>query len=103
MFTFHGTNPILMWLVWLLVLILLFIFNEISRKSKILGFLSFVVLPIILSILWFTVLKGKSYTDWFHLAKVYSATAGCIGFWAIRFVKGKRKDGSTWYLKDYKL
>ncbi len=25
--------------------------------------------------------------DWFHLAKVYSSTAGCIGFWCIRHVK----------------
>lgn len=103
MFTFHGTNSIMMWGVWLCVLVALFFLNEISRKSKELGFLFFVILPICLSVLWFTALKGNSYTDWFHLAKVYSATAGCIGFWAIRFLKGKRKDGSIWRLRDYKI
>lgn len=50
---------------------------------------SFVVLPIILTITWFTVLKDVTYTDWFHLAKVYSATAGCIGFWFIRHIEKK--------------
>lgn len=102
MFTFNGTSSLIMWLVWFAVLALLFILNEVSRRSKTLGFIFFVILPIVLSILWFTVLQGKSYTDWFHIAKVYSATAGCIGFWAIRFVKGKRKDGSEWKLRDYK-
>lgn len=103
MFTFHGTNTILMWVVWICVLATLFVLNEVARKSKELGFVFFVILPVVLSILWFTVLKGRSYTDWFHLAKVYSSTAGCIGFWAIRFVEGKRKDGSVWRLRDYKL
>lgn len=102
MFTFNGTNPLIMWLVWLCVFGLLFILNEISRRSKYLGLLFFVVIPIILSILWFTILKGNSYTDWFHVAKVYSALAGCIGFWLIRHLKGKRKDGSIWKLSEYK-
>jgi len=26
--------------------------------------------------------------DWFHWAKVYSALAGCLGFLAIRHIKG---------------
>jgi hypothetical protein len=45
-------------------------------------------LPIGLSILWATVLRESTYLDWFHLAKVYSSTAGCIGFWCIKHIKG---------------
>lgn len=95
MFTFNGSSPLMMWLVWLGVLTTLFILNEVSRRSKIAGLIFFIALPIALTISWFTVLKGRSYTDWFHLAKVYSATAGCIGFWFIRHGKIKGKALST--------
>lgn len=103
MFTFHGTSSLLMWVVWAIVFIVLFGLNELSRRSKWIGFGCFVILPVVLSILWFTVLKGNTYTDWFHLAKVYSATAGCIGFWCIRHLEGKRKDGTHWKLSENKL
>lgn len=63
----------------------------------------FFILPLILSILWFTVLSDTTYTDWFHLAKVYSSTAGCIGFWCIRHVKWKNKlTGEEWRLSHKK-
>jgi len=75
-----------------------------TRRNKWVGLFSFVGLPIILSILWFTVLKDKTYTDWFHIAKVYSATAGCIGFWCIRHLRGKnRKTGKEWRLADNRI
>jgi hypothetical protein len=89
--------------MWLLVLALLFGLNEITRRFKWVGLFCFVVVPIILSILWFTVLKDSTLTDWFHLAKVYSSTAGCIGFWCIRHVKGKNKLGEEWHLSNYKI
>ena len=60
-------------------------------------------LPVIGTVTWFTVLKGIAYTDWFHLAKYYSSTAGCIFFWCFRYVKGTRKDGTTWELKNNKI
>jgi hypothetical protein len=62
----------------------------------------FVVLPIILTILWLTVLSGSAYMDWFHLAKVYSSTAGCIGFWCIRHLRGTLKGGKEWRLSEMK-
>lgn len=41
---------------------------------------------------------------WFHLAKVYSSTEGCIGFWCIRHVHGKdKKTGKEWKLVDNKI
>ncbi|NLU52909.1 MAG: hypothetical protein GXX10_08625 [Clostridiaceae bacterium] len=106
MFTFNydaGASALSVWLVWFAVLIALFVFNEITRRFKFVGLACFVGLPVILSVLWFTVLKDKTYTDWFHIAKVYSATAGCIGFWCIRHLRGKnKKTGKEWRLSDSK-
>ena len=108
MFTFNyaeGATVASAWIVWFIVLAALFLFNEFSRRSKTGAFISFIVLPVVLSILWFTVLKDKTYTDWFHIAKVYSSTAGCIGFWFIRHYKKKDKlTGEVlWRLSEKKL
>ena len=73
MFRFNyaeGAGFLSVWLVWIAVLLALFLLNEITRRSKVAGFLGFVVLPATLSLLWFTVMKETTYTDWFHLAKV---------------------------------
>ncbi|MGO5053304.1 DUF5692 family protein [Lachnospiraceae bacterium LCP25S3_G4] len=89
MFVFaEGVSTTLVWLVWLVVFLMLFGLNEVTRRFKWIGFGCFVILPIVLTILWVTVLRGTTYMDWFHLAKVYSSTAGCIGFWCIRHIKG---------------
>lgn len=98
-----GASSISVWGVWIIVFVALFGLNEVARRWKYVGFFFFVVLPIVLSILWFTVLSDTTYTDWFHLAKVYSSTAGCIGFWCIRHVKWKNKStGKEWRLADKK-
>lgn len=106
MFSFNyndGATLLGVWGVWLLVLAILFGLNEITRRWKYIGLFSFVVLPTGLSILWFTTLRDSTYTDWFHLAKVYSATAGCIGFWLIRYIQGVNKTtGKVWRLSDMK-
>jgi hypothetical protein len=106
MFRFNyeaGANGGMVWLVWILVFAILFVANELTRRSTVVGFACFVVLPIVLSVLWFTVLSDTTYTDWFHLAKVYSSIAGCIGFWCIRHVHGtNKKTGKTWRLSDFK-
>lgn len=106
MFSFNwneGATLFSSWGMWLLILIALFVFNEFSRRSKVGAFLSFIALPIVLSILWFTVLREKTYTDWFHLAKVYSALAGCIGFWFIRHYQKKDSNGRVlWKLSEKK-
>lgn len=104
MFSFaEGASSFSVWLVWIGIFAALFILNEITRRSTIAGFLAFVVAPAVLTVLWFTVFKDTTYTDWFHLAKVYSATAGCIGFWCIRHVKGKDKStGKEWRLSEKK-
>lgn len=106
MFTFNyaaGATTFSALGMWLVVLAALFLFNEFSRRSKAGAFISFIILPAILSVLWFTVLREKTYTDWFHVAKVYSALAGCIGFWLIRHYQKKDKEGNVlWRLADKK-
>ena len=107
MFQFNyagGANFAAVWLVWLGVFAALFALNEFSRRFKWAGFACFFVLPVVLSVLWFTVLSDTTYTDWFHLAKVYSSTAGCIGFWCIRHLRGKNKiTGKEWRLSENKI
>lgn len=90
--------------IWVVVMISLFIFNEIARRFKWAGFVSFIILPILLTFTWFTVLKDVTYTDWFHLLKVYSATIGSIGFWCIRYLEKKDKNTGEviWRLADKK-
>lgn len=108
MFEFNyveGATMFSAWGMWFVVFIGLFLFNEFSRRQKWAGFFSFVILPIILTVVWMTVLKDVTYTDWFHLAKVYSATAGCIGFWCIRHIEKKDKITGevVWRLADNKI
>ncbi|WP_312651400.1 DUF5692 family protein [Aminipila sp.] len=108
MFTFNYAEDATFfsaWGIWLVVFAGLFLFNEFARRWKWAGFFSFIVLPVILSIMWATVLKEKTYTDWFHLAKVYSATAGCVGFWCIRHMEKTDKITGqiTWRLAENKI
>lgn len=107
MFRFNyaeGAGFLSVWLVWISVFVILFLLNEVTRRFKVAGILGFMVLPAVLSVLWFTVLEETTYTDWFHLAKVYSATAGCIGFWCIRHVRGtNKKTGKEWALANNKI
>ncbi|BCJ93965.1 hypothetical protein acsn021_15340 [Anaerocolumna cellulosilytica] len=106
MFSFQygeGASVLSVWGVWFVIVAALFGLNELLRRYKYIGFFSFFILPVIVSVLWFTVLKDTTYTDWFHLAKVYSATAGCIGFWCIRHVRYKNKlTGKVHRLSDKK-
>lgn len=100
MFLFNtaaGANFFTITGIWLVVLLSLFIFNEVSRRFKWAGLFSFVALPVMLTVLWITIMKEETYTDWFHLAKVYSATIGSLGFWLIRH--WERKDSVTGKIK----
>ncbi|MHB8097491.1 MAG: DUF5692 family protein [Erysipelotrichaceae bacterium] len=102
--TLEGGNFLAAFSMWIVVFVCLFVFNEVARRFKWMGFISFVVLPVILTIVWFTVMKDTTYTDWFHLAKVYSATAGSIGFWLIRHYEKKDKEGNViWRLATNKI
>lgn len=99
----NGFSTVTVILIWIAVFASLVILNEISRRWKWSGFFFYFCLPVIGTVIWFTALKGIAYTDWFHMAKYYSSTAGCIFFWCFRYIKGTRKDGTTWELKNNKL
>lgn len=89
MFLFEAMPwySILMWFVVLGGLILL---NEVARRSKWAALVLFVALPIVLTIFVWpnTAGEGSSTGTWFHWVKVYSALAGCLGFMALRYIKG---------------
>jgi len=78
---------IVMWFVVLGGLILL---NELARLNKWFSLFLFLALPAVLTFtVWrYTATPGSSVGTWFHWAKVYSALAGCLGFLAIRNIKG---------------
>lgn len=101
---FEFTNFLASMGMWLVILVGLFLLNELTRRWKIAGFIGFIVVPIIMTVIWFTLLSDTTYTDWFHLAKVYSSTAGCIGFWLIRHWEKKDKTTGNviWRLRDKK-
>jgi len=107
MFSFNyaeGATLVMPWLASIAILAFLFIHNEFARRFKWVGLLSFTALPLILTIVWMTVLKEDTYTDWFHIAKVYSCTIAALGFWFIRHYEKKDKiTGKViWKLSDKK-
>lgn len=76
--------------MWFVVLGGLMFVNELTRKSKWISLFVYLALPIILTFTVWTHTAGpdSSVGTWFHWAKVYSALAGCLGFLALRFIKG---------------
>jgi hypothetical protein len=102
--TLEGGSFLAAFSMWIVVFVCLFVFNEVARRFKWMGFFSFVVLPVILTVIWFTVMKETTYTDWFHLGYLYSATVGSIGFWLIRHYEKKDNDGKViWRLATNKI
>lgn len=75
--------------ILIVMLILLIILNEVTRRNKWMAISMYIVLPIILSIfLWpKSAGDGTSGGYWFAWVKTFSALAGVIGFMAIRYIK----------------
>jgi hypothetical protein len=103
LFQVYGENALYQWLGWLLVLVCLILVNEFARRSKRGGIICFLVLPGALTV-YFIVLSVsaaqgaqwavdnqtvKYMPGWFHYAKLYAATIGCIGFMALKYKWGK--------------
>lgn len=101
-FQVYGEFSSYQFLGWILVFAGLIITNEIQRRSKIGGYAFFVALPIALTIYFVAIyigaargaewaLNNQTYTNmnsWFHYAKLYAATAGCIGFMMLKYKQG---------------
>lgn len=84
----HLTFSTLAMLV--IVVAALMVLNELARANKWVALALFILLPVLLTIfVWPTTAgPGSSTGTWFHWVKVYSALAGCLGFLALRFIKG---------------
>lgn len=103
LFQVYGENALYQWVGWALVFISLILLNEFARRSKIGGLLCFIALPAGLTVYFIAIKVGVGMgqewaltnqthlymNGWFHYAKLYAATAGCIGFMALKYRWGK--------------
>ena len=103
LFQVYGENAMFQWLGWIMVFAGLIIANEIARRSKIGGIVCFLGIPAVLTVYFISIyvcagmgmewaLTNPTYAhmnSWFHYAKLYAATAGCIGFMMLKYGWGK--------------
>ena len=103
LFDVYGPNALYQWLGLAMVLVLLILLNEFARRTKFGGMFMFFGVCGAMTVYCLAVeigaaagaewaLANPTHTDmnsWFHYAKVYAATAGCIGFMMIKYSWGK--------------
>lgn len=99
LFQIYGDNAGWQLFGWLLVFAGLILANEIARRTKAGGIFCFLILPAALTVYFIAIyvgaaqgaewaLNNPTYThmnSWFHYAKLYAATAGCIGFMMLKY------------------
>lgn len=102
-FQLYGETAGWQLLGWLMVFVGLVVMNEVARRSKAGGIACFIALPAALTIYFIAIYVGAAngaewalnndtyvhMNSWFHYAKLYAATAGCIGFMILKFHWGK--------------
>ncbi len=102
LFQVYGELSIYQVIGWLLVFTGLVVANEIARRSKLGGYTFFYIIPAVLTVYFIAIyvcaaqgadwaLNNPTYVhmnSWFHYAKLYAATAGCIGFMWLKYKKG---------------
>ena len=102
LFQLYGERAGFQLLGWLLVFLGLILTNEIARRSKKGGIFFFLELPGVLTVYFIAVAVGASMgaqwalnnptylymNSWFHYAKLYAATIGCIGFMMLKYQWG---------------
>lgn len=112
LFQIYGENAIYQLLGWLLVFVGLILANELARRSKAGGIFCFQILPAGLTVYFIAIAVGASMgaqwalnnptylymNGWFHYAKLYAATAGCIGFMMLKYGWGV---GKTHWFKAF--
>ena len=99
LFDVYGPNALYQWAGLIIVLVALILLNEFARRSKAGGIFMFFGVCGAMTVYCLAVeigaamgaewaLTNPTHTDmnsWFHYAKVYAATAGCIGFMMLKF------------------
>lgn len=102
-FQIYGETAGWQLLGWLMVFVGLVVMNEVARRSKAGGIACFLVLPAVLTVYFIAIYAGAAMgaewalhndtyvhmNSWFHYAKLYAATAGCIGFMILKYHWGK--------------
>ena len=103
LFQIYGETALYQLLGFVLVFTGLVLANEFARRTKTGGIICFLVLPAVLTVYFIAIaigahagaelaLNNQTYTNmnsWFHYAKLYAATAGCIGFMMLKYSWGK--------------
>ena len=103
LFDVYGPNALYQWMGLIMVLVALILLNEFARRTKAGGIFMFIGVCAAMTVYCIAVevgaamgaewaLNNPTYTTmggWFHYAKVYAATAGCIGFMALKYGWGK--------------
>ncbi|MGP1587508.1 MAG: DUF5692 family protein [Treponemataceae bacterium] len=102
LFQIYGSTSATQLLGWVLVFVGLILLNELGRRTKWGGILVFMLIPAALTVYFIVGQIGlrvspekfsehycfKYMNGWFHYAKLYAATAGCIGFIMIKYKWG---------------
>jgi hypothetical protein len=112
LFQIYGSGSYWQLLGWVMVFVGLILVNEIARRTKLGGILTLVILPAALTVYFIAIyigaasgadwaLNNQTYihmNSWFHYAKLYAATIGCIGFMMLKY---KWSIGKTEWFKVY--
>ncbi len=102
-FQIYGETTWFQILGWVMVFAGLVLANEFARRSKLGGILCFLALPAALTVYFVAIYVGAALgqdwalnndtyvymNSWFHYAKLYAATIGCIGFMVLKYKWGK--------------
>ena len=105
LFQVYGENSMYQILGWVLVFTALILTNEIQRRTKLGGYGFFVgvlgVLTVYFIAIYVAAARGAEWAlnnptyvymnSWFHYAKLYAASAGCIGFMWLKYKTGLGK------------
>ncbi len=109
LFQIYGETAGYQLLGWVLVFLGLVLCNELARRSKAGGVFFFLALPAVLTVYFIAIYVGAGMgagwaltndtyvymNSWFHYAKLYAATAGCIGFMMLKYKWGVGK--TQWF------
>lgn len=112
LFQIYGETSLYQLLGWVMVFVGLILANEFARRSKWGGIACFLILPAGLTIYFISIYVGAAMgakwalnndtylymNSWFHYAKLYAATAGCIGFMMLKY---KWSIGKTEWFKVF--
>lgn len=111
-FQVYGEDSVYQFLGWILVFTGLILANEFARGSVQGGFISFLGLPLLITVYLFIVnicaglgfswaLNNQTYVrmnGWFHYAKLYAANIGSLGFVLLKY---KIWIGKTFWFKAW--